>query len=646
MLIPNLAFPAALLSLVFLYEFHPEGNLFTQDEEPARLFPGYILVEFSATRLAVISSCSATLAPFLTAAVMRLWRIHAVRSAQAIHQRCQLTGAQPFDISHIPHLSLLISILAGNSEALISYLRSCPRCISGKLSKSRTPLTRTIHQTALALFFFILLVLGIWISDTVFHTFTETVSIQKVTASPNVSEFGHQLIDDCQHFDRSKNSCLPCTLDLKQGNLTEQDYVESQRHENEVFRLRTNVSEISQIQNLNSELSIIRPNSARVLNGIEYEATTVGISAECRPITGICRPDRLKDVLTYTMFNCSDTFHGIIGKAPVNPINQYFTNKDPDTPPLNLKPSPYLQFGFYQDEDLSITYNPVNYNTSAEGWAIDYGDSSATACPSDSALLEMVYMGVAGRFSTGSMQAGIDLDNDTGLYSIGEFAVYNDFVFGCSLEAFEVDYIWTSNAVRSYSTRPVNGSVLNMYVSQLRYYSASAGDDMTTDLLHMALGNNSTDMARRWARLFTNRVLGVIGAYTVPRENSQQQTRAQVLVAKVHIAGLAMLVGFNGVYVLSVSIIILTALYFVSRDPSRSRLAEDMSFEEQMKQLLESKPSTRLNTSASGGTMSSEGTLINESASSVKESDERPSTSQGSMSQILIRLTKDHRWTY
>lgn len=60
----------------------------------------------------------------------------------------------------------------------------------------------------------------------------------------------------------------------------------------------------------------------------------------------------------------------------------------------------------------------------------------------------------------------------------------------------------------------------------------------------------------------------------MPRENIQQQTRAQVLVAKVHIAGLAMLVGFNGAYALSVSIITVTALYLVSRDPSRARHAK------------------------------------------------------------------------
>lgn len=44
-----------------------------------------------------------------------------------------------------------------------------------------------------------------------------------------------------------------------------------------------------------------------------------------------------------------------------------------------------------------------------------------------------------------------------------------------------MDYIWASNAVRSYSTRSVNGPILNMYIGQLRYYSASDGDAMITD---------------------------------------------------------------------------------------------------------------------------------------------------------------------
>jgi hypothetical protein len=578
-LIPNLAFPGVLLALVYADKFRSESDLFTQDENPLRQYPGYILVKLSATRLAIITSCSATLAPFLTTSIMSLWKFRTLRNAQ----RGPESGEDDHvEIHRIPQVSLLISLLGGSFNGLVNYVRECcPGCLSRHTSV--TPMTRPVHSTALILCCCTLLVISMWTADTVFHTLSETVSIPEFSVSTSMNLFGHRLTDSCQNFDRSEDYCLPCTWNLRGSRL------EYWQRRNSIYELQTNISGVSQVQSINSNLSILLPNPNRVSNNTEYRANTIGVSTKCTPITDTCRPRNLDDASTRTVFNCSDEFGGVIGQPPVTPMNESFTILDPDTPPLIMKPSAYLQFGFYRDADLSVTYNPVNYNVSKEGWAILFGESSKTPCPADNALLSPAYMGVAGRFSVLYAKAGIDLTNDTGLFNR---STYIDFMFGCSLEAFEVEYVWARGEVRSHTLKATNGSVLNMYIGQLHYYGQAPSDEMVSDVNQMALQDNSTDMASTWARLFSTRVLSVIGGYTTASENMAEQTRKDTLVARVHIGSLVFVISCGAAYALLVSAVAISAFISVQQDPRIYEYAEELSFEKQLERKMEGNQDT------------------------------------------------------
>ena len=122
---------------------------------------------------------------------------------------------------------------------------------------------------------------------------------------------------------------------------------------------------------------------------------------------------------------------------------------------------------------------------------------------------------------------------------------------------------------------------------------AAASDDLTDDVLQMALQPDSQSMADTWAKLFGVRVLSVIGGYTAPALNLQHQTRRQVLVARVHIGSMWFLIGCSLGTVLFVSWIALRGLWIVSVDPDAHEQAEALSYDKLLNQLLDTNPGAR-----------------------------------------------------
>ncbi|KIW65770.1 hypothetical protein PV04_07997 [Phialophora macrospora] len=589
-LIPNLVLPATLLGFVFGYQIDLGRDIFQLDTDTVTKTQhrGYYLVAFSVTRLAIISSCASTLAPFLTPPILLLWRLHTIKS---IEKAPDLETGNAFHNAKPSHLSMLLGLHAGSIDELLKYLyRTCGRSLPKRRSRDRGICTmpRPIHLVAVVSLSCIFITLSMWTADTIFHTLSNSVIIETYDSSPAaVQSFGYGPTRRCQHFDRQANLCLPCTVDLSD----EMSLLEMYTRANEVYRLATNVSEISQVQPITSNLSVLLPRVDRICNQTDYRARTIGVSAQCRPITQTCNPREL-DVPTYTMFNCSANFRGIIGQSPVRATSQNFTVLDPDTPALDLKPSAYLQFGFYRDAALSEPYNSVGWNVSADGWAVSAGAASTQACPNDEDLPATVHMGVAGRFSASSAKAGVNLAHDDGLATK---TLYSDFIFECALAAHEVEYIWASGAVRVHTAKRADAAMLNMYIGQLSYYQQAASDDLSGNILQMALQPTSQSMADTWARLFRVRVLSVIGGNTRSSLNLQQQTRRQVLVARVHVGGMWFLVSCCLGTALFVSWIALRGLWIVSVDPMAHEQAATLSYDGRLRKILSESASETAN---------------------------------------------------
>ena len=189
--------------------------------------------------------------------------------------------------------------------------------------------------------------------------------------------------------------------------------------------------------------------------------------------------------------------------------------------------------------------------------AASKGDTSTPACLSHDTLPATAHMGVAGRFSVTGAKAGVDLSKDSGLFP---HSIYSDFAFHCALEAYKIEYVWVSEAIHNYTAKPADASLLNMYIGQLPYYKHAASDDMTDDFLQMAGQPDRQSMADTWARLFSVRVLSVIGGYTEPSPNMEQQNCVEVLVAQVHIGSMWFIVGCSFGTTLFVSWIALRGL--------------------------------------------------------------------------------------
>jgi len=576
-LIPNIACSGVLLAIIFADKWKSTTDLFTPENRSDEKYAGYILVKMSATRISIISSCSATLAPYLTAAIMSLWKFRTVR--YYLQRGAGAALDKQVKVHQIPQVNLLLSLLSGSVDGLRKYVnKSYPKLLSKRKNAPATnvPPTMPVHLTALVLFTCIFLVLCTWGADTVFHSLSDTVSVPDYSITTQMDSFGIQLVDSCRNFNRSENLCLPCSWNVSDPTL------EPMVRGNKWYKIRSNISEDVQVQAVGPGLSILLPPSQRIRNTTDYRATTFGVSGQCKPITHKCNARFLDNTSIRSVFNCSDHFYGVNGQSPVQPLNQTFTILDPDTPPLVIKRSSYLQFGFFQDEELSVTYNPVNFNVSDPGWAIKFGLSSAIPCPTDDELLTKLYLGFAGRFSDRATQAGLNLTQDPGLFTAAEIAM--DFMFSCSFDAWDVEYLWARGSVRNYTLAPANSSLLMMYVGQASYFQLSPPqDDASYDVPTMAIQGNSTAMADTWATLFGTHILSVIGAFSDPRINIAEQERKTTLVSRVHIGSLVFIVSCSAAYVIFICIIAISAFSCALHDPRLRAYVDDMSFEQQLK---------------------------------------------------------------
>lgn len=606
-LVPNVAFSGVLLALVYADKWKFNADTFLPNQDLDGKHDGYILVRMSPTRIAIVTSCAATLAPFLTFAIMSLWRFRTVRY---VIQSPRTGVEHQVEVHRIPQINLLLSLLGGSIGALGRYIKKCcPERLSRRRDTDRGPVTGPVHLTALILLICILLVVSTWVADTVFHSLSNTVSVPEHSTPTSMNSFGCQLTDYCQTFNSTDNICLPCSWYVT-GDPTE--YWE---RTNKRFKIRMNISEELQVQTIEPGLAILLPTSRRIPNTTDYRATTFGLSTKCKTITNTCNPRFLNDQDIRTVFNCSEEFRGVNGQPPVLPMNTTFTILDPDTPPLVIKRSSYLQFGFFSDPNLSVPYNPVNFNVSVPGWATLFGAASDGPCPAGDQLLTTVYMGTAGRFSQLSSQAGVNLSQDSGLLSIDELAY--DFMFGCEFSAFDVEYTWARGEVRSFTLTPSNSSLLTMYVGAMQYYQqAPTQEDAFYDVNTMALEGNSTAMADTWARLFSTRVLSIIGAYTDPRVNLAEQERKDVFIARIHIGSLIFIVSCGAAYVILVSALTISALCCLYHDDGRGEgvraYVDQLSFEKQLEKHIalgqprELEPSNAGRASTSSGQPSAE----------------------------------------
>jgi hypothetical protein len=195
------------------------------------------------------------------------------------------------------------------------------------------------------------------------------------------------------------------------------------------------------------------------------------------------------------------------------------------------------------DEALRVPYNSLGLDPST--------GRSDPNIPGllDAELINPVYFGIAGSFSASQQLAGVNLGTDP---EISTGADYLSFVLRCSYQTFEVEYTSQEGRLENFdATTTKNGSIAEIYhgfISQLSLGGSDTNTQLQNILSTAVLQPNAASLAKKWAQQHSKQILSVIGAFTSPRGNSEEQSRKSILVTKLPIPALAVLLTLNLTY--------------------------------------------------------------------------------------------------
>ncbi|KIW80299.1 hypothetical protein Z517_06914 [Fonsecaea pedrosoi CBS 271.37] len=557
--IPIALLAGTLLALVYMYRVVPVPNLFKPTEATLHE-PGFVLVNFSATRLVFVASFLSTLAPLLGSFILSVFALTVSRKLRdASREAKYLDLPTPFQ------MSLLIGILVASAQQFRSYLWYLVR-------RRRPSIPPVLHCAASMMLLSLLLAVGVFIADTVLHYTTSTVEVDQILIPPEpTQEFGRGLSEFCLTFNRTFVG-LPCSDTTDSGVVDPNANFEA----TETNRLFHNTSQLSEIRITatddipGAELAYLIPQQQTTVPNTDYEASTIGISTTCRFVN----PSSCGMVLWddyYTNFSCTDMFHGTIGMPPIVSTNlNNLRPPDPYRSFLMYKGAANLMYSFFNDSGMRNVYNTVGYNDSGAF------DLSISPYP-NSDLVNPFYIGIAARISTTSGQfvSGNEMmANNTDATFISDGVL--DFILNCAVASYDISYTWVDGALQNIHAVPTgNGSILEIFHGNLLYATISGGDPALQDFLtQSALAGDTTEsFLRKFGSLYSTKVLANIGGYTTGRLALGQQQREHMLLSKVPIPPLAILVAWSFCYPL-LGLILAFQAYWASRGNVRSIAAK------------------------------------------------------------------------
>lgn len=292
---------------------------------------GFILVNISNSWLLSLASVSSTVAGLMAPSVMM---IQMYLNAQAMQDSSVAAQNALGTTRNLPtpyQISLILGLSSGNPERLWRFEK-----YSRATANEVPPMMR---RTALILKLCLLLSLAMFVADQCLHYTTTTVQIDQATAMETVSSFGRGLTQECLSMSREQNYWEPCSVDFNFNTF------QRETAQNQMFFLQQGTSNVSNIEVVDA---VRQPGAdmamlfaADVESNLDYRTSTIGVSAQCVPISSKCAMMKSGATGSYTSFNCSENFWGILNKDPASSTNISFV--DPDLPPLAFKWSKNLQ---------------------------------------------------------------------------------------------------------------------------------------------------------------------------------------------------------------------------------------------------------------------------------------------------------------
>jgi len=537
--LPMASLSALLLGLVFGLKVKTEPTLFPiSDGSDITVQNAYILVNLSATRLGLVPNSMSLVAPCLGGLIMRLWRLCTARGLQDATRLAETQRENP-RLPDVDDFRFVVGLVLASIEEFLSY------CVH--LVKRRLIVPPVLHKAAAMLLIALTLAGGVLMASTWLQIVMQAINFETITTNPSpIFAFGRGLSKMCLDFNRTANGGHPCTCDMIPAK---SDYLPIALAQTEIYYLQQNISRESEIRIVaepdlrHGDLAVLIPQTDTRPDNIDYRASTIGVSTQCRPMTSQCHMKTVGPSGQHTQFNCTDGFWGVLGKPPNVTTVTEAKAEDPDLPPMAFKPSQSLQYAFFTDQSLSTPYNTAGSNLSTGNPEV-----GSPTLP-DSGLINPVFVAVAGRISIDDTSVFSNLSSDPGMFST--IFTWIDVTLNCSYTTFDVNYTWAKGAIHNTSsTRSPNGTLAEMYHGLLSFASVDGGDpDLQANLRRAAHQNTSEAFAHEWANLYSAEVLSTIGAYTTPRTNLQEQTRTSMIVTQVPKLPLGLLLAFSLSYI-------------------------------------------------------------------------------------------------
>ncbi|KIW29971.1 uncharacterized protein PV07_05755 [Cladophialophora immunda] len=562
--IPIALLAVTLLALVYIYRVDPVQNLFTPIDASVH-GPGFVLVNFSATRLVFVASFLSTLAPLLGSFILSIFTLPVSRRLRdASREAKYLNLPTPFQ------MSLLIGILVASAQQLRSYLWYLVR-------RRRPTIPPVLHCAASIMLLSLVMAAGVFVADTVLHYTTSTLEFDQILVPPHPNqEVGRGLSEFCLTFNRTFVG-LPCSLTTDSGVVNPNANFDA----TESNRLFHNSSQLSEMRITTTDdvpgadLAYLIPQQQTIVPNTDYEASTIGISTTCRFVNPASCGMVLWDNY-YTNFSCTDMFHGTIGMPPIVSTDLNHPNSRPPDPYrsfLMYKGAPNLMYSFFNDSGMRNIYNTVGYN--------DSGDFDLSIFPyPNSELVNPFYVGIAARIlattTGGQFVSGSEMmmANNTDATFVSDGVL--DFILDCAVTSYDISYTWVDGGLQSISAVPTgNGSILEIFHGSLLYATISGGDPALQDFLtQSALAGDTTEsFLQKFGSLYSTKVLASIGGYTTGRLAIAQQQREHMLLSKVPIPPLAILAALSFCYPL-LGLILAFQAYWASRGNVRNIAAK------------------------------------------------------------------------
>lgn len=541
---PMMLLCGALMYIAFVYRIKKISNVFGDNATQKQEFEdiSYILVDFSATKLVFLASFLSTLAPLLAGCIMT------ITSMIAFEDLRRTSDVSRFQRLPTPYqMSLLVGVLAASYEQLLTALTY----LSSRRRKSRAS---PILIYAISIFLLsVLLGVAVTIADAFLHVITETVQITTYSDPQPLSHLlGRGLNAYCLGVNRIiDNYGFPCSYAMNTDIAVNPGFTQGRT---EIQRIAHNTSSAATMQlgpatNIDGRtIAYLLPEITSIPEGINYQATTLGVAAQCFLIPPTsCNLTRWgPNGAFYTNFNCSSQFYGILGMPPLNNAINTVQTVSSNTSFLMINQNANLFYNYFTDSDLEIVYNTADLDASADQ------PDDAQPWP-DSRLQSTVYMAFAWR-------TAIETFGDSGPGSMAESdqveqydnTSYVDYFVNCEVTSYNVTYSWINGSLGSLQAfKHDNGSVLDIWTGMADYRPTVSGGDWNLqdyNVQSAIAGNTTSTYVQRFGELISLDALASIGAYTSGRQVLLQQMQKILLVAKVPKAALGGLLACSLLY--------------------------------------------------------------------------------------------------